>query len=460
MDARTPVGRRIGAVSAFALFLLTFSVAQPAQARDDSHSLAAAVAGLDLTAFGSKATIASSSAAIDGKTTARATAAGVRGSGRTLASARVTELNKRERAQQCLPELAMFKVLRVRMACGESRVQTVPALIPDDYRQPTGAALLGPVQPARERVPTTIDNGGPQAVGRGSVASVDIDDRRALEPSIDGLQKLLDALAPVGEQTVEAARAGIDPDLREVLEPLAASLGLRPSDKVGAVATVVGQLLAGTRKASLLASVRVGESSAQANSDEVKVVALAATGGGQIDVLPGFGSGGAPLMSIIVGPAKSVSTFDRATAGRTPTHEPAETRIMLGLPIAGDERAELLVRPGTPVTLLAGTPLETTVSASQGRSDAGPDGSVVSSVGPTRVQLLSGVKGGIKVDLGQIESAIGSRFDPEAEAINDAGMDGWLTVGAGSLLAASGLAVVAVLLGQRRASRQRSVGAE
>lgn len=451
--------RRLGALSASVLLVLTFSVRQAAQAGENSHSVTAAVGGLHMTVFGSKARIASSSAAIDGKTAAQASAAGVVENRGTQASAKVTEFNTRELARQCLPELAMFKVLRVRMACGESRVQSLPALLPDDYRQPTGAALLGPLQPARDRRPTPVDNGGPQAVGRGSVASVDLEAGSALRSSMSGFQALLDALMPVREQTFEAAQDAVGPSLEKMLESLGTTLGLHPGDSVSSVATLVGQLVEGTRQARLLASITVADSSAQANSDALKIVALAATSGGQIDLLPGFGPGGTPLLSVIVGPAKSISSFDRATAAGTPTDEPAETRIMLGLPLVGNELAEIVVQPGTPVTLLAGTPLETTVSAGRGRHEAKSDGSVTSFVDATSVQLLTGVKGGIKVQLGHIQSAIGAEFDPQGTA-KGTGVGGTLALGVGSVLLAAGLAVVIVRRVRRRSSRRQTVATE
>lgn len=452
--------RRVGALSTSVLLALTFSVRESAQARDNSHSVTAAVGGLDMTVFGSTVRIASSSAAIDGKTAARASAAGVAENRATRASAKVTAVNERELARECLPELAMFKVLRVHMACGESRVQSLPALLPDNYRQPTGAALLGPAQPARDRRPTPVDNGGPQAVGRGSVATVDLEAGTSLRSSMSGFQALLDALMPVREQTVEAARDAVGPSLEKMLESLGTTLALRQGDSVSSVATLVEQLVEGTRQARLLASITVAESSAQANSDAQRIVALAATGGGQIDVLPGFGPGGTPLLSVIVGPATSISSFDRATAAGTPTDEPAETRIMLGLPLAGNELAEIVVQPGTPATFLAGTPLETTVSAGAGRHDENSDGSVTSLVDATSVQLLSGVKGGIKVQLGQIQSAIGAQFDPQSTVEGDRAMGGTVAVGAGSLLVAAGLAVVTVVRVRRRGSGRRTLATE
>ena len=339
-----PLGRWMRALSASAV-LVTFSAPQSAQAGENSHSITAAVGGLDMMVFGSKVRIASSSAAIDGKTAARASAAGVAESSGTRASAKVTEFNRRQFARECLPELTKFKVVRVQMACGESRVQSLPALLPDDYRQPTGAALLGPLEPARDRRSTPVDNGGPQAVGLGSVTSVDLEASSSLRSSMSGFQALLDALMPVREQTFEAAQNAVGPSLEKMLESLGSTLGLRPGDSVSSVATLVSQLAEGTRQAPLLASITLADSSSQANSDAQKIVALAATGGGQIDLLPGVGPGGTPLLSVIVGPAKSTSSFDRATAAGTPTDEPAETRIMLGLPLAGNEAAEIVVQP-------------------------------------------------------------------------------------------------------------------
>ena len=70
------------------------------------------------------------------------------------------------------------------------------------------------------------------------------------------------------------------------------------------------------------------------------------------------------------------------------------------------------------------------------------------------------MKGGIKVQLGQIQSAIGPQFDPQGTPKGTTGVGGTLAVGAGSLLLAVGCAVVCVLLVRRRSSRQQTVTTE
>ena len=176
------------------------------------------------------------------------------------------------------------------------------------------------------------------------------------------------------------------------------------------------------------------------------MTATATAAGAQIDLLPGLAAGGAPLLSIIVGQAKSVSTFDRGTAKSTPTFDAAVARVHLGLPLLGAAGLDIPIQLNAPLTLLAGTPLETTISLGAGRTVTDPaTGSVASYADGVSVQLLKGLNGGIDLELAHAETGAGgqTRLVSQQEVVQQVpalpktGNDAWLPMtGAALLLAA------------------------
>jgi LPXTG-motif cell wall-anchored protein len=159
-------------------------------------------------------------------------------------------------------------------------------------------------------------------------------------------------------------------------------------------------------------------------------------------------AGGAPLLSIIVGQAKSVSTYDRGTAKSTPTFDAAVARVHLGLPLLGAAGLDIPIQLNTPLTLLAGTPLETTISLGAGRTVTDPNGSVASYADGVSIQLLKGINGGIGLELAHAETGAGGQARLVAEqqvvqpvpSLPKTGNDAWLPMtGAGLLLAALGI---------------------
>lgn len=418
------------------------------EARERPSRATAATRGLELDVFGSRATIGSSSAEISDRDGARARAAGVDDVGRTVVSTKVGGDNKRQAANACLPGLALFDLVEVHQACGEARVQTLPPLFTENYPVHTGAALLPPQRRAPAGDGHAVDNGGPQALGRGSVARVELRGGDLLGPEITRLRALAGLVSAVPGQTLAATTAHADQGSRGAVETLAAGLGVHAGDPVTPVATLIDQLLGAVERATRLVSIRLEPSLAQANTDARSVVSLAHAGGGEIQLLPGVAPGDAPLLSVSVTGARSTSTFDRETARPAPAFEPAAATIRLGLPLAGGALTELPVRPGSPVTLLAGTPLETTVSVGGGRNVTDEDGSVESVGEGVRVRMLSGVKGGIDLRMGGAESAVGG----PAGAIGG-GLRGPWPVVAGLALGASVLLLLLAL-----ATRARAVG--
>jgi hypothetical protein len=319
----------------------------------------------------------------------------------------------------CQLNLPVAELLAVELACGESRVSTT--------------------------------NGAPAAFGSGSVAGVDLAALSALEPVVDLLRQLLAQLLPVVDQTVGSVLGTLPANLNGLLGPLAGALGLNTGSSVAPVSGLVDSLLEGVERATGLLDISLGTSTAETVTAADKVTATANAAGAQIDLLPGLTLGGDPLLSIIVGSAKSTSVFERATAKSTPAFDAAIARVRLGLPLLGGTVTEIPISLGAPLTLLAGTPLETTISLGAGRTVTDPEtGSVASYADGVSIQLLKGLNGGIGLELAHAETGVGgqTRLVSQQQVVTPVptlaktGNDPWLPL--------TGAALLAIALGIRR----------
>lgn len=416
--------QRLGAIAISAL-MMTAVLALPATAqtqtvetRPESFIATAAARGLDLNLFGTHVTIGQSSALINSTPTAKASGAGVALISGTVSTSEVNAADQTAAPPKaCVLNLPVAGLLNVELACGESRVSTT--------------------------------NGAPAAFGSGVVAGVDLAALSALEPIIDLLRQLLAQLLPVVDQTVGSVLNSLTPTLGNLLGPLAGNLGLDTDSSVAPVSNLVDSLLEGVERATSLVDIRLGESTAETVTAADKVTATANAAGAQIDLLPGLTLGGDPLLSIIVGSAKSTSVFDRGTAKSTPAFDAAVARVRLGLPLLGGTVTEIPIQLNTPLTLLAGTPLESTISLGAGRTVTDPNtGSVASYADGVSIQLLKGLNGGIGLELAHAETGVGgqTRLVSQQQVVTPVptlaktGNDPWLPLtGAGLLAIALGI---------------------
>ncbi len=414
--------QRLGAI-ALAALVTTAVLALPASAetvetRPESFIATAAARGLDLNVFGTRVTIGQASALINSTPLAKASGAGVALVAPTVSASEVSGPNQSAAPPKaCVLNLPVANLLAVELACGESKVDTGPT--------------------------------GPLAIGKGSVAGVDVAALNALDPVIQLLQTLLAQLLPVVDQTVGTVINTL-PGVGGLVGGLAGSLGLGSTSTVAPVSSLVSSLLTGVQRATGLVEITLGESIAQTLTSAGAVTATANAAGAQIDLLPGLTLGGSPLLSIIVGQARSVSTFDRATAKSTPTFDAAVARVRLGLPLLGGSVTDIPIQLGAPLTLLAGTPLETTISLGAGRTVTDPNtGAVASYADGVSIQLLKGINGGIGLELAHAETGAGGQtrlvsqvqqVTPVVPTLAKTGNDPWLPLtGAGLLVLALGI---------------------
>ena len=352
---------------------------QTIETRPESFIATAAARGLDLQVFGTHVTIGQSSAMVNSTPFAKASGAAVALVPGTVSNSEVSGPNQSAAPPKaCVLDLPVAGLITVELACGESRVDTT--------------------------------NGAPSAFGAGTVAGVDLLGTNLLAPVVNLLQSLLNALLPVVDQTVGTVLNTLTPTLGNLLGGLAGNLGLGQGSNVAPVSGLVNNLLDGIERATQLLDVRVGTSTSQAVTTAEKVTATANAAGAQIDLLPGLTLGGAPLLSIIVGQAKSVSVFDRGTAKSTPSFDAAVARVRLGIPLLGAQVTDIPIQLNQPLTLLAGTPLESTISLGAGRTVTDPNtGAVASYADGVSVHLLKGLNGGIGLELAHAETGAGGQ---------------------------------------------------
>jgi hypothetical protein len=113
--------------------------------------------------------------------------------------------------------------------------------------------------------------------------------------------------------------------------------------------------------------------------------------GGQIKILPIAALNNTPLATITVGSSKTSAVYDRAKGAGTASFDPALVTVdlapVLGLPA---NLSHLSVAPGQTITILQGTPLESTITIADGHTTtAGKSASAVAD--GVSVQLFKGL---------------------------------------------------------------------
>ncbi len=365
--------RRTGAIALSALVVCAFLVlpspasAQTTQTRAESFIATASARALNLGLLGNNITVGASGIEMTSAPAAKATGGGVLLVPGTVSTVQTTGPGQALAPDKaCVLNLPLLNLLNLQLACGEAKADS------------------------------TV--GAPQAFGQGSVAAIDVGGQQILAL----LAPVLDALTPLLDQVIGTVTGVLNPLLGGLLPGLVSQLGLDPNTGL------VSSLVDGLENATQLASIRLGNSTSQGLSETGKISAIATAQGGQIDVLPGLALGGAPLLSIVVGSAKATSVFDRTGGTSTPGFDAAILTIKLGLPILGT-LTEIPVKLGAPITLLAGTPLESTIALGGGTTTKNPDGSVSSVADGVKLHLLKGISGGILLELAHAESGIGGQ---------------------------------------------------
>jgi hypothetical protein len=351
---RMKIARRLTAL-VMTTFVAGAFLAIPASAdTPERFAGTAAARALNLTLLGNNVTIGSTNALGDSSPLAQANGAGVLLVPGTVSTAEARGANAGQAPPEaCVLDLPLLNLLSVAVACSQSAASTA--------------------------------GGVPNAASTARIAALDLGVLSLLDP-------LISQLTPLVDQTVGSVTTILDSLLGNLLTPILGNLGLTTD-------SLVSDLLDGLERATGVLAATVGPSASALSTTATAVTASSSAQGAVVDLLPGFALTGAPLVSIVVGEAKTVSTFDRSGGASSSSFDPAIARVTV--PLLG---LDLPVQLGAPLTLFAGTPLESTISLGAGRTVSNPDGTKGSVADGVSIQLLNHTIG---LELAHAESAIG-----------------------------------------------------
>jgi hypothetical protein len=241
--------------------------------------------------------------------------------------------------------------------------------------------------------------------------------------------------------------------IQPVLEQIFGQLS-QVAPQLDPVTATVGDLVTAVGSTQTLA-IRLGNATSESVTTAGQVASTASAAGGQIDILPLGGLNQAPLASIIVGSARTVAAYDRAKGVSSATADPALVTVKLNLPGGLVPPQTISVAPGQEITILAGTPLESTIRVAKATTSVDPATQKATAVADgVSLELLKGLSGGVTLRLAHAASTVtGAPAVPVVEVARElprTGGEGWVpAVGAAMV----GAALVARRLTLRAARR-------
>jgi hypothetical protein len=339
-------------------------------ARANAESLTISIAGTQLT--GSKAT-----ADLNNDPTSAAEATNILTPAFTSAPAKVTASAANPTPAPVAPT-----------SCTGNELEAIPGIGRLDITCASASALVA--------------NGLPSAKALGA--------QLVLEPSVS------DVLSTLGLQ--DTVTGATDQVFEQVIDPLVQALTGTPLEQIAddSVQTVQ-DVLNDTLTLKSTARIVVAPALAQVSTTADKVTSAAHSQGIRIELLPVDAAGatngllpddlvpGKPLITITVGNAEAVSSYNRVTGVKDkPTSTASAVTIELGSVKLADalglSGTKIEVAPGVEQCVLTGTPLETCVTVATAGVDA--DGNPFAT--STSISLFKGVNGGIDLATGGVTS--------------------------------------------------------
>lgn len=269
---------------------------------------------------------------------------------------------------------------------------------------PKNCGIVLPLQPlagvllACSQSTSVTASGVPSATATSNIADIDVN---LLNPVLNLLKPILDALTPLANQVLgtvlNTVQNAVQPLLGSTLPNLLGKLGIDVNKPVSSLITAL-------QKATNLITIHVGDTTSNVATTADAVTADSVAQGAKIDVLPGLLVNGDPLLSITVGMAHTTSTYNRVAGTSAATFDPA----ILSIDLLG---SVIPIKLGSPIDLLAGTPLESIISLGGGATTTNADKSVSAVADGVGLDLLKGINGGISLHLAHAESAAGGHTD-------------------------------------------------
>jgi hypothetical protein len=230
---------------------------------------------------------------------------------------------------------------------------------------------------------------------------------------------------PVADATGSVARITLD--LSGLLDqvvgkgtPLAGALskvlGALPSNAATETVSQVLSTVLKTATTTETLAVSLGSSTSSVTTTTAAMTSSSTDQGGTISILPD--TPGGPLAEIVVGSASASALAHRTgpLAGKASAdYSPAIVTVVLNTPLTGKQTISL--GPGQTETILAGTPLQSTITVAGGSTTTNPDGSVTATADGVSLDLLQGVgassptadNGGILLDLAHAQASAGAK---------------------------------------------------
>ncbi len=183
--------------------------------------------------------------------------------------------------------------------------------------------------------------------------------------------------------------------------------------------TTVGRIFRQVDKAAtgdFAIEIAPGPSSSATEATARSLSTRATAAGAVVTILPTGGLGGAPLARIVVGSASATASVRRSAAGGVveqpaATDDPALVTVEVNAPAVGSRTFSVV--PGQSMTILAGTPLQSTISVGSGSVTTAPTGAVTAEASAVTIALAQGVgaspasaeNGGLRIALADASAA-------------------------------------------------------
>src|SRR5207247_1402303 len=206
--------------------------------------------------------------------------------------------------------------------------------------------------------------------------------------------------------------------------------------------------------------VKLGDSTSELTTVANTVTSTSSAQGATIEILPVTALGGTPIATITAGSAKATAIYDRIAGKSSAIFDPALVSVhfasALGLP-------DVKVAPGQTITLLAGTPLESTITVGDGSQQTGANSAsavadgvslhllkgINAPTGASSVSALATGPGAVVLELAHAEVSVNGTAPqktvpnvappapPAVKALAFTGTSPWLPIGGFALLGAA-----------------------
>jgi LPXTG-motif cell wall-anchored protein len=360
MDIRRMLGiAALGAAATSLVFVPGAGAQTP-----ESYSGSSTGEALRLSVFGQGLTLGSTLSEVDSAPKAVAQGVGVATpvfeAGATTATVEGGDGEDGDTEQTCEGPIDQIPGLSILLACSSSVASVADGTPSSDATGTVGRIVANPVATLLETPLSEV-----------------------VAPVQDGLGQLLDALQPVTGPVGEGAGIDLDSSLRELLDALFTGADL--------------------------VSVTVGDTASGSNVSAEAVSTECTADGARIDVLdaaPVAGVDAPPVISIIVGEARTSVVADRAGGDPAAEADPSLVTVRSALLPGG----EVAVPIGQAIEIPLPEPFGTsTISAAAGTTGVGDDGRTFANASAVSLDLLNGeaLQGGIELHLAACSSLAG-----------------------------------------------------